>query len=288
MAKKYYTSRVKGLKLNINDLYYKLQNIYLFFKNKDYFKDLARITKDTKNIPDAIKYDASIKLSFQPFPITKWEEVDVTENNLFDVIEFFYDYISKPGDLVERIDNDSGYNYRYLDYDSYDREKGKKEYIEYINIVLNDYADGYELSNEGEIISLGENGLKYILNADIVPYDDRNVDSRIADAIKKWLKRNQSLNERKETIRILADVFEWLKRSKKLQNVLDKKDDKIIFEIINEFEIRHHNPNQKSNYDKKIWYSWMFHFYLATYHAIIRLLIKSEKDDNTEIKEMNN
>ena len=32
------------------------------------------------------------------------------------------------------------------------------------------------------------------------------------------------------------------------------------------------------NYDNKVWYSWMFHFYLATYHAVIRLLKKDAKD----------
>jgi len=53
----------------------------------------------------------------------------------------------------------------------------------------------------------------------------------------------------------------------------------MIFDLANNFAIRHHNPTQKSNYDKTIWYSWMFHFYLATYHAVIRLLIKKEKGD---------
>ena len=54
------------------------------------------------------------------------------------------------------------------------------------------------------------------------------------------------------------------------------RDDKLIFDIVNNFEIRHHNPKQSGNYDKAIWYSWMFHFYLATYHAVVRLLIKEK------------
>ena len=46
---------------------------------------------------------------------------------------------------------------------------------------------------------------------------------------------------------------------------------------INNFSIRHHDPSQKRGYDENIWYSWIFHFYLATYHAVIRLLQKYEK-----------
>jgi hypothetical protein len=58
---------------------------------------------------------------------------------------------------------------------------------------------------------------------------------------------------------------------------LAKKDESAIFELANSFAIRHHDPKQKSNYDRAIWYSWIFHFYLATYHAAIRLLIKHER-----------
>ena len=67
------------------------------------------------------------------------------------------------------------------------------------------------------------------------------------------------------------------KKTKSLEKILDRKDDSAIFEIANNFAIRHHNPQQKTNYDQSIWYAWMFHFYLATYHAAIRLLIKHER-----------
>jgi hypothetical protein len=60
--------------------------------------------------------------------------------------------------------------------------------------------------------------------------------------------------------------------------VLDGKDESAIFDLANNFAIRHHNPNQKANYDRAIWYSWIFHFYLATYHAAVRLLIKKDKN----------
>lgn len=55
-----------------------------------------------------------------------------------------------------------------------------------------------------------------------------------------------------------------------------KKDESDLFKLANCFAIRHHEQAQKTNYDRAIWYNWMFHFYLATYHATIRLLLKSE------------
>ena len=158
------------------------------------------------------------------------------------------------------------------------RKKGKEEFREKANAILAEYKTGFELTPEGTILAIGTNGLQYILDAEIIPYDEANVDSKVRNAITKWRNRHLSLSEKCEAIRELADVFEWLKKTKNLTSVLDNKDESALFDIANNFSIRHHNPNQKTNYDPAIWYSWMFHFYLATYHAAIRLLMKKEKE----------
>ena len=67
--------------------------------------------------------------------------------------------------------------------------------------------------------------------------------------------RHLTLSEKKEAIRELADVFERLNNTKGLDRVLDKKDDSAIFDIANNFAVRHYNPQQKTEYDKNIWYS---------------------------------
>jgi hypothetical protein len=226
-------------------------------------------------LPDSIKYEAAILLGFPAFPIIKWETQYVTEDHIFDTIEFLYDKTSKPGNWARMI-NDSGFEYD--GYDSYDDEAGKKEYREMVNTYLCDYGVGYELSSDGTILSIGKDGLRNIFVADIVPYDEPNVDSKVRAAILNWRSRHSTIDDKKEAIRDMADVFEWLKMNRDLSKVLSKKDESAIFDIANNFGIRHHNLNQKTNYDKPIWYSWMFHFYLATYHAVIRLLIKNAKD----------
>src|SRR5258706_6665766 len=138
-------------------------------------------------------------------------------------------------------------------------------------------AQGYELTEDGTVLAEGADGLQFILDAEIVPFDEVNVDSKVRDAIKKWRNRRLDVAEKRKAIRELTDVFEWLKKTKQLARALDRKDESALFEIANNFGIRHHNPQQKSNYDPNIWYSWIFHFYLATYHAVIRSLIKQKK-----------
>lgn len=273
MTRRYYSSRSKPKVLTLEELYQKLHVLYLLFRDKDFFKGKAGITM--KYLPDAIMHEAILDLSFQPFPITKWSPESITEDHIFDTLEFLYDRVARPGELVGMTER--GWNYE--DYDSYDDAMGQKEFRNRANAFLADYKTGFELTEEGSILAKGTDGLEHILDAEIIPYDEENVDGKVRNAITKWRNRHLSLTEKKEAIRELADVFEWLKKTKDLGTVLDGKDESALFDLANNFAIRHHNPSQKTNYDRTIWYSWIFHFYLATYHAAIRLLIKKEKEE---------
>ncbi|MFC1535028.1 hypothetical protein ACFL7M_16880 [Thermodesulfobacteriota bacterium] len=277
MSRRYYTSRSNPKAISIDGLYWKLQHLYLFFRDKDYFRGKAGIT--STDFPDSIKHKAALSLNFQPFPITKWNTKDITEDHIFDVIEFLYDHVSKPGEWVP-ITSETGWN--YYDYEDYDDSPGQEEFRSQVNVFLSDYKNGYELSDNGMVLTMGSGALMQIFDAEIVPYDEVNVDSKIRDAILKWRNRRLDMTERRQAIRELADVFEWLKKTKNLSKVINRKDESAIFEIANNFSIRHHDPSQKRGYDESIWYSWIFHFYLATYHAIIRLLQKYEKEKKVQ------
>jgi hypothetical protein len=273
MAKRYYSSRTNPKKLTIEEVYIRLQNLYLLFRKGDYFKLKAGITNSY--LPDEIGYKAALAIGFQPFPITKWQLCDITEDHIFDVLEFLYDHVSKPGDWGY-VTDETGYNYH--DYISYDDFEGQKDFSEEANRFLCDYKTGFELTSHGIILALGTDGLQQIIDAEIEPYDEINVDRKVRDAIHKWRNRNLDIKERRHAIRELADVFEWLKKTTKLDKILNRKDESALFDIANNFAIRHHDPKQKRDYDESIWYSWIFHFYLATYHAVIRLLKREESN----------
>ncbi len=272
---RYYSSRNHPTQLTLDGLYGKLKHLYLFFRERDYFRE-AGITKT--EIPDRIQHKAALRLSFQMFPLTKWPSHQVTEDRVFEALEFLHDHVSQPGEWAQ-MTSDSGYNYN--DYDRYDVIAGQIEFRREANAFLSDYKAGFEMTAEGKVLALGSDGLQHILGAELVPYDEVNVDSKVRSAIIKWRNRHLSFDEKRAAIRDLADVFEWLKKTKNLEKILDRKDESAIFDIANNFAIRHHNPQQKINYDQTIWYAWMFHFYLATYHAAIRLLIKNEQKPPT-------
>jgi hypothetical protein len=198
----------------------------------------------------------------------------ISQKIIFSItLEFLYDGASVPGELVW-VTDDTGWNRQ--EHISYSDEPAQEQFRNKANAFLVEYKIGFELTKEGIILARGTDGLQHIMNAEIIPYDEINVDSKVRNAITKWRNRHLSLSEKKEAIRELADVFEWLKKTKNLGGVLDNKDESALFDLANNFGIRHHNPSQKTNYDRAIWYSWIFHFYLATYHAAIRLLMKKE------------
>jgi hypothetical protein len=73
-------------------------------------------------------------------------------------------------------------------------------------------------------------------------------------------------------VRMLADTFEVLRP--KLKGVITTKDEGDLFNIANNFAIRHSNEKQRTQYDRSLWLSWMFYFYLATLHFALRRLQK--------------
>lgn len=268
MIRKYYSSRNKLYKMTLDQLYVKLQNLYVLFRDKDYFKEELQITK--YSLPTEAINIANISLSFDPFPIDEWNVEDITEDNIFSFIEFLFDHVSQP---VDGKYVNTGYE-TYYEYLNFDRKAGQNEFKEYANFFLLDYKNGFELNDNGEITNLGEDGIQYILNADIIPFDEKNVDQKVIKGISIWKNRKSTLEDKKYAIQELANVFEWLKKNNDLGKVLNRNDEKDLFSIANNFSIRHHNPSQKSNYDLMIWYSWIFHFYLATYHMVIRSIIR--------------
>lgn len=188
-----------------------------------------------------------------------------SEDDVFDVIEFLYDNVSKPVKGFYHQFNGCGWHY-----ETFNKEQGQEEFRIVINDLLKDYSKGFELSNKGEILKFLDKGLDTLIDAKLPTYDPENIENRVENAINKFRRYKSSQSERKDAIRDLVDVLEYLRP--KIQKIISKKDENDLFEIANKFGIRHHDLNQKIGYEKSIWYSWMFYYYLSTIHACLRLL----------------
>lgn len=195
------------------------------------------------------------------------EKVDTyAESDLFDIIEFLYDHVSAPvvtDDTYFHPWGDCGYHY-----DVFDKAAEQRAFRDEVNALLRDYQDGYEISPEGEICFLGDLGLDTLLSASLPSIDVENVDARVEAAVTKFRRRGASLDERHDAVRTLADVLERLRPQ--FKGVLNHKDEADLFEIANRFGVRHNDAKQQTNYERPLWLSWMFYYYLATIHLAVR------------------
>lgn len=202
------------------------------------------------------------------YPIHEYVS-DYTEDDLFDIIEFLHDHCSKGSEGYYHDWQNCGHHYK-----KFDDNEGKTYFREQLNPILKEYKDGFEISENGEIFILSDSGLSNLFDADVPTDDKENILDKINLAILKFRRYKSSMDDRREVVRELADVLEFLKPL--LKEHLNKKDESDIFNIANNFAIRHHNKDQQTDYDKAIWCSWMFYFYLATIHAVLRMIDKNK------------
>ncbi|MBN8570962.1 MAG: hypothetical protein J0M18_15140 [Ignavibacteria bacterium] len=201
--------------------------------------------------------------------------VNYTEDTLFDMIEFYHDHCSKPLEGDFHSWGNCGWHYN-----KFDDAKGREEFRKMINPHLKKYKEGFEISEKGEILRLPESGFELLMKTPVPSKDEENINEKIENAKSKYRKHNSTLADRKEAVRELADILEFLRP--KAQDLLKTKDENDLFNVIQNFGVRHHNQMQKVNYDKNIWYSWMFYFFLSTIYAVLKLIEKNEKKLGTE------
>ncbi len=185
---------------------------------------------------------------------------------LFSVIEFLYDYVSEPVNAYYHNWNNCGWHAP-----NYDKAKGQARYRLEINKLLKDYAKGYQLTEKGQIEEIPPSGLEGIVSELVVTADPQNIDNRVKSAISKYLRYSATLDDKKDAVRTLADVLEFLKK----ENIrFTDKDDSDLFLIINRFDIRHHSREQQGQYDKEEWYNWMFYTFLISIQTLLKLKTK--------------
>jgi len=253
---------------------------YRDFDHRDYFQEaFGYECVDVGFVPGTTGLDIKNYFLLHLRKVNLWPILDkhegYTEDDLFDIIEFLFDRVSKPTDKGE---NHFGYDsdiFCGTHHSEFDKAAGRIEFRSAINTWLKDYGEGYELSDQGEIVIQAESGLESLLEASLPVYDEKNVESRIEAAVQKYRRSRGSLDDRRDAVRSLADVLEFLKP--KLKSTISSADESDLFHLANQFGIRHHNEKQKTKYDQTIWLSWMFYYYLATIHAALRLLQRKEK-----------
>jgi hypothetical protein len=278
----YYSVRVgkhpEGVKLDLSTLRTLFKSFYEQFEERGFFQEaFGYWCVDAHSVSGTLGSDipAVILLDIRKQNLWPVQErcLEYSEDDLFDVIEFLCEHVSKPTDGWYHSYGSCGDHFT-----AFARDEGRGEFRTHINRILSSYTDPYELLDNGDIVARADLGLEPLLLADLPSTDPQNINGRVSAAIAKFRRHRSSFEDRRDALRDLADVLEYLRRD--LKAVLLKQDESDLFNIANNFGIRHHNSQQKTEYDKAIWYSWIFYFYLSTIHASVRLIEKAKREGN--------
>jgi len=102
------------------------------------------------------------------------------------------------------------------------------------------------------------------------------VSERISHAIALFRARDATIEDKRSAAIALAGILE--ERRPLLRERLFRKDEGALFQIANEFDIRHRSASQKSDYDPAF-LDWIFWWYAGTVELTESLLAQRRSSD---------
>jgi len=276
MTRPYYSARTgTDANLSLESLKVLVYATFCDFSELGYFDEYLLGTRCVDgDVPGRLRSveRALLQAIRRPLPWPLPENLSAfTEEDLFDIIEFLHDHTSKPTEGQYHTYGDCGQHWV-----EFDAAAGRGDWRHRLNSLLRDYRTGFELSAAGEVFHAQPKGMEN-LGEQPLPSLDAAVAARIDASLLKFRRRGSTLDDRRGAVRDLVDVLEFVRP--KLHLVLSHQDESDLFNLANNFGIRHFNDRQKVGYEAEIWTTWMFYFYLATLHVALRLVKRAEASE---------
>jgi hypothetical protein len=194
------------------------------------------------------------------------------DRDLFcDVIEVLHDFAARP-----RARTMHGYGGCGWHYSAFSFEAGQVVYRWRVNRVLDRSDLGLRLADEGEDagrLVAATDPARTELAVAMAGRTDAGTGDVVRHAIALYRSRSASEHDKRSATVALAGVLE--ERRALLKAELMSKDEGALFQIANQFAIRHRRDDQRPDYDAAF-LDWVFWWYLATVELTDRILAREE------------
>jgi hypothetical protein len=194
-----------------------------------------------------------------------------SEDAIFDFLQFIGQKVSSAVAGTGSFHSFNGCGWHGEDFTP---EPARGLYVTRVNKILERYGDGWEMKSDFEIVERAPTGTAELLTVKLPPATGAATRRRVQNAVAKFRRRSSSRDDRRDAVRDLGDVLEWLRKD--ATKHLSRKDESDLFNILNNFDIRHNNELQKSDYDA-IWLSGLFYHYLTMIHVLTHLVDRDER-----------
>ena len=195
------------------------------------------------------------------------------EDTFFGLIEVFHDLAVRPRERSMHSYGGCGWHYN-----GFSLDLGRALYRWRMNRLLSSAGVPLQLAESGEdagrLVRTVDDGRSDLLEK-VLHTPTLDVRGRIDHAVALYRARAATVHDRRSAVIVLAGILE--ERRNLIREKIGKKDEGALFQIANEFSIRHQRRGQHGDYDP-IFLDWIFWTYLATVELTDRLLDRPQAD----------
>ncbi|MFI2567485.1 hypothetical protein ACH473_03375 [Cellulosimicrobium funkei] len=185
------------------------------------------------------------------------------EETFYSLIEVFHDAVARP----RTIDSYHTWDNCGPHYGSFATKPGRALYLARVNAILERNGFSVRLAPDGEdagrVVVATDDARDDLLERSITTADADS--DNVRHAIRLFRSREATRTEKRSAVVSLASVLEN-ERDLLKANLLSN-DEGALFRIANQFEIRHRNADQRTDYDDA-YLDWVFWWYLATVELV--------------------
>ncbi|MBS4754740.1 hypothetical protein KG112_18215 [Nocardioides sp. zg-ZUI104] len=187
-------------------------------------------------------------------------------DTFFDVIEVLGEFVAAPQSRSLHPFGGCGWHHR-----DFNTQMGRDIYFWLVNRLLERTSLGLRLATSGEdrgrLVETHGDARNDLVSATV---NGATEDTRgpIEHAVALFRRRGATVEDKRSACTALAGVLE-LRRSV-LKEELYRRDEGALFQIANEFDMRHRTESQKGDYDP-VFLDWIFWWYLGTIELTDRI-----------------
>jgi hypothetical protein len=202
----------------------------------------------------------------EAWPPRPWVGDGWSEDEFYDLIEVVHDLLARP--RSRRLHDYNGCGWHYSNFAA---APARELYRARVNALLARYNVDLRLAEAGEdagrLVHIpGDDRVELLTRAmDAATGEDRDI---VAHAIARFRSRSATREDKRSACIALAGLLE--QRRDLVKTELLSKDEGALFQIANQFMIRHRNADQRGDYDEA-YLDWLFWIYLATVELTDRL-----------------
>ena len=203
------------------------------------------------------------------WPIDMPEEFGVPDELFFTMVEVMHDCVARPR---QRRYHEHGDDWHYFDFDI---EPGQALYRWRINQLFARTNLDLRLADEGDDIGFlihSTDASRTDLISRVLASTTASATDPVARAVSKFRSRSANRLDKKEACRDLAHELEPIRSQIKVD--LLSADEGMLFQIANQFAIRHNRADQHDEYVDH-YLDWLFWTYLATIELMRRLAART-------------